>query len=138
MPAHPTTDDQKRAAGTFRADRAGRGTGLAVALARWPSAPRGFTDDERRCWKALGKVLLPCGTVAAGDLVLCSTLARVMARLDACFLDPALKVSTLSSLARLQTDLLRQLGATPAARRSVGSLPSAPDEEDPVEEFARG
>jgi phage terminase small subunit len=137
MPAPRTTDRVKRDAGTFRLDRATSAT-AAVALLEWPAAPRGLDVVEQAAWARLGDALLPLGTVGQADLLLCAYVARVMARVDAAFLDASLKTSTLSALVRLLSDLLRQLGLSPQARRNVEALPQEAAEPgaDPTAEFA--
>ena len=128
-------DEVKRTRGTFRPDRSLPSVS-GEALTRWPAAPRGFTDPERLSWRALGKALLPTGTIGTLDLLAVGDLARLRARVDRALGDPDTSAATLTALLSLSNRLMAQLGMNPVARRAVSPLQAAKSGElDPDDEF---
>jgi hypothetical protein len=105
-----------------------------VALAKWPPAPRHFTEGEVQSWKAIGEAAMLLGSVSGSDLVLAGRLAQLGARVDQALTDVELKSSTLANLMRLEADLLNRMGLTPQARNTIGPL-SRPKVKGPLDEF---
>ena len=130
-------EEIKRAHGTFEPGAHKPGPRPA-ALAAWPDPPEKFTAREREAWVELGCGAMTLSAVSAGDLVLATYTARMMARLNALLDDPESKVTDLSSMQRLVVQMLHAFGMSPTTRQ--GAQPLAKDEgEDetvsPVLEF---
>lgn len=129
----------KRAAGTYRADRA-RKAPVPSALVRWPDPPRHFVEPEKVAWDRLGDAVMSLGVVSVADLLFCERVAQVSARVDTALADEEFKPTALNALLKLEADLRKQLGLSPQARGSVDPLAPEQDEEDedPDAEFGPG
>jgi hypothetical protein len=90
-------------------------------LKTWPEVPEGFSAGARRSWVRLGHAVMAGPGITVADLLVAETLAQVMARME----KPKLKDTTFAGLARLQKELLIQLGMSPQARK--GLTPPDPD-----------
>jgi hypothetical protein len=103
----------------------------------WPPPPAGFTPIEQAAWYEIREAACKAGTVAASDLISVRITARLLARVEAAFADPVLKVTTLNALVGSLDGQLRHLGLQPIARRAVPPLPKAPKKNgvDPIAEF---
>ncbi len=105
----------------------------------WPKAPGGFSKAERAAWNDLGRALLPLGTVSAADLIMVTLTARVVARVEVAIHQRGVRLSMVTAMTRLASDLLRSLGLSPSARAQVrplnGRAPAGPREHDPLQEF---
>jgi hypothetical protein len=96
-----------------------------VALKVWPKAPKSFNAGEVEAWSRVGRAAMDAGSVASSDLLLAVRLAQLSARVDAAMVNPTMRTSTLTSLCRLEADLMSRAGLTPQARATVGVLPRA-------------
>ena len=105
-----------------------------AALTRWPPAPRHFTEGEVQAWKAVGEAAMLTGSVSGSDLLLAGRLAQLGARVDAALADTDAQMTAVSSMMRLEADLMNRMGLTPQARNTVGPL-SKPKKAGPLDEF---
>lgn len=165
MPAPRTSNASKAANGTLKPSRV-RAEVALPALGAWPEAPGGFSVAERAAWGRLGAALMLTGAASEPDTLFAAYVAQVMAMTDRIFAKnraaeaaedalrqweadgcvgkppPAgpggeVRLSTLNSLLRLLSDLMRQLGLSPKAREGVQRLPDAPSATvvDELDEF---
>jgi len=96
------------------------------ALSKLPRAPKGMTRRQASVFTRYGGLLVDAGTLAATDLPMLESAARVRATLDAMYADPDVSAATVAALERLHKECLIQLGLTPAARRGGGQRLDAP------------
>lgn len=78
-------------------------------------------------YKRYGKLLLDAGTLAATDLPMLESAARVRATLGDLYEEAGASPATIAALERLHKEQLVQLGLTPAARRAVQRLDAPVD-----------
>jgi hypothetical protein len=98
----------------------------AVSALRSLPKPRGMTREQAAIYTRYGQLLVDAGTLAATDLPMVESAARVRAALDQLHGDPDASQATIAAFERLHKEQLVQLGLTPAARRAVQRL------EDPL------
>lgn len=102
------------------------------ALAKLPPAPKAMKSKEQRAiYTRYGQIMVEAGTLAATDLPMLESAARVRASLDEAYADAGTSRATVAALERLHKEQLIQLGLTPASRRSGQRLepPRDPDEQ---------
>jgi hypothetical protein len=105
-----------------------------AALTKWPHAPSHFSEGEVRAWKAVGEAAMLLGSVSGSDLLLAGRLAQLGARVDAALMDADAQMTAVSSMMRLEADLLNRMGLTPQARNTIGPL-SKPSKKGPLDDF---
>ena len=106
-----------------------------AALTAWPKAPVGFSKAEAASWERMGVAALPLGSVSVCDLVLVERLAQLDALVTKLLRDPDAAPGTVSSMLRLQADMLNRLGLTPQSRNTVGLLAKPAKPSTPLDEF---
>lgn len=109
--------------GTFRADRHGSSPEPSAAID--PAPPAGMTDAAERAWHELVKA--GAEWLAQSDRAAVEVAAGLLAKSRAGELSAA-------ALAQLSA-MLHRLGMTPAGRRSVDKLPSAPKDANEFNQF---
>lgn len=107
-------------------------------LVRVPKAPEGLSGPEAEAWADIARSAVKLGTLAASDLRLLATTAKVAARVDAILARPGALPSHVAALVNLEEKLLRAFGLSPLARRGVAPLPErqGTPENDPLAEFS--
>lgn len=97
-------------------------------LSRVPPAPKSFSKKEKETWTEIAKAAVRLGTLAATDLRLLGTTARIAARLDALLANPKSLPAQIGALARIEEMMLRNFGLSPLSRRGVAPLPETKNE----------
>lgn len=100
------------------------------ALAKLPPPPKSMPKDQVQVYARYGQLLVDAGTLAATDLPMIESAARVRATLDELYADESSSAATIAALERLHKEQLVQLGLTPAARRAVQKLEAPLDAEE--------
>ena len=85
----------------------------------WPDPPPEFREGERASWARLGRAVMAGPGITEADLLLAERLARVMAQSDAVVGSEEFKPTVFASLARLEKEMLIQLGLSLAARKGI-------------------
>lgn len=107
-----------------------------AVLRRLPAAPKHLTPDEREAWRKIGGEAVAAGTLTAEDLSMLELAAQTQAQLRKARKNKRVPLTSVTAASRLLLDLLRQLGLTPAARKSVPHVPPAPEPgEDPLDGY---
>lgn len=112
---HRVDDEQKRASGTWRKDRA-RPPGKARVLAVWPPAPRDWSAGKRRAWERIGRDAVASGSISEGELLAAEIAAEAVERWDALRADPKAPVTAVNAAGRMALDTLKALKLTPTTR----------------------
>lgn len=97
------------------------------ALTKLARPPKGMNPEQGAYYTRYGQLLVDAGTLAATDLPMVESAARVRAALDDLYSDKDASPATIAALERLHKEQLVQLGLTPAARRAVQRLESPAD-----------
>jgi hypothetical protein len=88
-----------------------------------------MTKEQVEVYTRYGQLLVDAGTLAATDMPMIESAARVRAGLDELYADERSSPATIAALERLHKEQLVQLGLTPAARRAVQRLEAPADPE---------
>jgi hypothetical protein len=109
---------------------AARPSGPTVrTLSKLPAPPAGMKREQAAIYRRYGQLLVDAGSLAATDLPMLESTARVRANLDAMYGRTDGSPATIAALERLHKECLIQLGLTPTSRRASAGGGSGVDAE---------
>ena len=133
MPARRTTDEEKKARGTFTPAR-GREKEQLRALEAWPQPPRRFKSAaEKEAWERLGGYVLIAKTCTAADMPVAELCAEEMVRREEMRRDSDVKETARNAQAVVLKGLYLALGLSYHGR---GKRAPAKAEETAVDELS--